>query len=170
MDFITVGKIVKPQGIKGEVKVMLYTNYPDALKSVSNFFIKNNSQTLKAKTVSVRFGFAYILFEGYNSRNMAEQLRNCELEVKKSDFEIKEENTFLISEIIGCKLYNLQNKQIGEIVNIEQFGAADVWHYTTQNNRTYVFPYVSEIVKDVNIKQKTVTVDEDKLNESKIWK
>jgi 16S rRNA processing protein RimM len=167
MNFITIGKIVKPQGIKGEVKVSLYTNYPDAIIKVTNFFVKGKDKQLKAKTVSVRFGFAYILFEGYSSRENAENLRNFELLVKKEDFEIKNEDTFLIGDVIGCNIYNLQNQLLGEIIQIEQYGSADVWYYRG-NGRTHSFPYISDIVKQVDIKQKRVVVDEEKLNEAKI--
>lgn len=169
MDFVTIGKIIKPQGVKGEVKVYLYANSPKFLESVTNFFAIKQNKEFSAKTVSVRNGFAFILFEGVTSRNSAELLRGFELFVKKSEFDKSPEGTFLIEDLIGMKVYNQDDKELGEIIDIEQYGSADVWTYRGKG-RSYSFPYIQDIVKSVDRVSRKVVVDEQKLLEARIWK
>ena len=169
MEFVTIGKIIKPQGVKGEVKVYLYAENPKFLESTKTFFAIKQNKELKAKTVSIRNGFGFILFEDVLSRNDAELLRGVQLYVKKEEFNKVEEGTFLIEDLIGAKIYNLENKELGELIDIEQYGSADVWTYRG-NGRTYSFPYIEEIVKLVDKKNKKIVVDEEKLKEAKIWK
>lgn len=169
MEFVTIGKIIKPQGVKGEVKVYLYAQNPKFLESTKSFFAVKQNKELKAKTVSIRHGFGFILFEGIASRNEAELLRGLELYVKKDEFEKASDGTFLIEDLIGLNLYNQKGEELGELIDIEQYGSADVWVYRGKG-RTYSFPYINDIVKNVDVSAKRIVVDEEKLKEARIWK
>lgn len=169
MKFVAIGKIVKPQGIKGEVKVYLYAENPKFLEGVKLFFAIKQNKEFKAKTVSVRNGFAFILFEDVTSRNQAELLRNIELFIEKEKFNINEEGTFLIEDVLNLSIFNLENKKLGKLVDIEQYGSADIWIYESQTG-TYSFPYIDKIVKLVDLKNKKIIVDENKLKEARVWK
>lgn len=167
MELVTIGKIIKPQGVKGEVKVFLYSQTPKFLESTTNFFIVKQSKQYKAKTVSIRGGFGFILFEEVSSRTEAELLRGFELAVNKEEFNKAGEGTFLIDDVIGLKVVNQNGKELGELIDIEQYGSADVWVYRGKG-RTYSFPYISQIVKKVDLSNGEIVVDEEKLLEARI--
>ena len=167
MELISIGKIVKPQGVKGEVKIQLFTDNFAALKQIKEVFLSNEKQARKVKTVSVRFGFAYLLFEGVEDRNLAETLRGKEISVEKEKMVITEPDSFYIEDIIGSIVYDENNKEIGVLVDIEQYGAADVWIVRSEG-REYSFPYVGDIVKKVLPEQKIIIINKKRFDESKI--
>lgn len=166
MELLTIGKIVKPQGIRGEVKVQLYTSYEHGIKNLKTVYIDEIGKK-NIKTVSVRFGFAYILFEDISTCQQAEKLRNLEVSAIKDDMKIIVPDTFYISDIIGCQVFDENKNLIGIIENVEQFGAADVWSLRA-DGRIYTFPYIKSIVKQVYPEQKLIIIDKKEFNEAKI--
>lgn len=166
MELLTIGKIVKPQGIKGEVKIKLYTGYEHGVKNLKTVYIDQHGKK-NIKTVSVRFGFAYILFDDISTCEQAEKLRNLEVSAIKDDMKINVPNTFYITDIIGSQVFDEDKKLIGVIENVEQFGAADVWSIRA-NGRIYSFPYIKDIVKKVYPEQKMIIINKKEFDEAKI--
>ena len=166
MELVTIGKIVKPQGVRGEVKVQLFSSANMGLSNLKKAYIDNMGQKA-IKSIRVHDGFAYILFDGIASREQAEQMRSFEVSVEESDIAIKEENTFFINDIIDSQVVDEKNNPVGKLVDVEQYGAADVW-LLEADGRIYSFPYVDTIVLSVLPKQKLVVVDKQKLDEAKI--
>lgn len=167
MELITIGEIVKPQGVKGEVKIKLFTENAAAIKKLKHAYLAKGMQKKAIKTVSARDGFAYILFEGVADRNAAELLRGSEVYVEEANLEIEDENTFYVSDIVGCTVNDEQGNLIGELVDVEQYGAADVW-IVRSKGRNYSFPYIGSIVASVNIKEKLIVLNKKAFDEGKI--
>ncbi len=163
-DKLIIGKIIKPQGIKGEVKLKILTDNPQIFLSLKDVFIDDKPK--KVLSCSVRFGFAYLMLEGITSRNDAEKLRDKEVSILKSDF-VLEENTFLIEDILNCEVFDEKNNYIGKLVNIEKYGAADVWTIYA-DGRNYQIPYINKIVKNVLINEKKIIFNRKNFNEAKI--
>ena len=166
MELLTIGKIVKPQGVKGELKVQLYTSYEKGVKNLKTVYVDQIGKK-NIKTVSVRFGFAYILFEGYSSRNEVENLRNLEISASKEDMKIVEDDIFYIEDVIGCEVFDENKNKIGVLEDVEQYGAADVW-IIRANGRRYSIPYINSIVTKVLTEQKMVFVNKKAFDEGKV--
>lgn len=166
MELVTIGKIVKPQGVKGEVKVQLFSRANMGLGNLKKAYIDNMGQKA-IKSIRVHDGFAYILFDGLASREQAEQMRSLEVSVEENDIAIKEANTFFVDDIIGSQVVDQHNQPVGQLLDVEQYGAADVW-ILYADGRRYSFPYIDTIVLSVLPKQKLVVVDKQKLDEAKI--
>ena len=87
MELLCVGKIVKPQGIKGEVKIYPLVNIPAIFNGKYEFFI--NKKPVKTKNCTYRLGFAYATFDIIPDRNTAEKFRNSLVYINKEDFNKK---------------------------------------------------------------------------------
>ena len=160
MKCIALGKIVKPQGIKGEVKAICYndaTSLVDLIKKVSI-----GEREYAVKHISFRQGFLFLLLDGVNDRNAAELLRNKEIMV---DREILEQTVsgdeFLVDDLIGLNLYDLDGQFVGQILDVESYGGGDIFTLNI-DGRTRQAPFV----KDVFIKNgQALVVDRKKLSE-----
>ena len=125
MKFITIGEVLKPQGIKGAVKVRPITDNPkrfDALKSV---YIDRIPYSVR----EVTYGggdFVFLSVESITSRNAAEYLRGKLVEIERADAVEPAAGEYFISDIIGCALTDEKGKCLGKITAVDSFGAADV--------------------------------------------
>ena len=126
MEKICIAKILKPQGIKGEVKAQPLTNVLAVFKSIENVII--SEKEYKIQKISLRKGFLYIKFQGIDTRNDAENLRNQFIKVDKSKLEdAKQEDEFFIDDLIGMVLNDKEGNFVGQIVDVENYGAGDIF-------------------------------------------
>ena len=103
---------------------MPLTNVLAVFDNLKNVSIEGKAYAINR--ISFRQGFLYISFLGVSSRNDAETLRNKELKVDKSLLEEKKDDyEFLLDDLIGMVLYDTDGNLVGQIVDVENYGATD---------------------------------------------
>ena len=164
MSLIEVAKIVKPQGIRGEVKAQISTNVNAVFKGLKEAYVEGN--ILEISSISLRQGFLYIKFEGIDDRNKAETLRGKRIMLDK-DF-IKnalEEDELLVDDLIGMVLYDKEGNLVGQIVDVENYGAT--FNFIIDcNGRTVQTPFVDGVFERDG---DTLVVNKDKFDEVSVW-
>lgn len=157
---IEIAQIVKPQGIKGEVKAQPFTNVVEVFDKIKECLV--GKEVMHISNLSFRQGFLYIKFDEIKTRNDAENYRNQSIKIdKKLLEETKNEDEFLIDDLIGFVLYDDKGEMVGQIVNVLNYGASDIF-IIEKEGRTYEVPFVPEVFK---IKNGCLTVDSEKLLE-----
>ena len=76
-EYLQIGEIVRPQGIRGEVKLRAMTEDMSRYARLESVFLKKNGQMEEKKVLKGRSydGFAFLQLEGVNDRDAAEALR-----------------------------------------------------------------------------------------------
>ena len=123
-DKILVGKIVAPQGLRGEFRVQTYSATETDFKK---FHIES------AKCESEQFHFVRVLkpnviiakIDGVNDRNAAENLRGTELFISRSDLPELKNGEYYQSDLIGFDVIR-DGKKIGTVDGFQNFGAGDI--------------------------------------------
>ena len=140
---IEIAKILKPQGIKGEVKALPLTNVLAVFDNIETCLVGN--KTMKIEKIALRQGFLYIKFEGVNTRNDAEFYRNKDISVEKELLEeFKDEDDFLIDDLVGMVIYDDSGELVGQIVDIVNYGACDIF-VIEKEGREHEVPYVEDV-------------------------
>ena len=161
MDFLQVGKIVNTHALQGEVKVVSNSDFKeDRFKKGSTLVIDFNGEHVEVTVATHRVhkGADLLKFKHLNSINDVEKYKGCALLVSTDDLEELEENEFYYFEIIGCEVVTTDGEKIGEISEILETGANDVWVVKRQGQKDALIPYIEDVVKDVDIDAKTVTI------------
>ncbi len=159
---LEIAKVLKPQGIKGEIKVECYTSNLDFLMSLKSFNIDNI--TYNIQSIRVQGKFAYIKTQEINSMNEAETLRGKILLVPKP--EETEENSFefFIEDLEDCRIEDENGNLIGFIDSVEKYGSADIINIKL-GGATRSFPFLKTIFKNIDTKNKKIIVFKQKLDE-----
>lgn len=157
---ILIGKIVKPQGINGEVKLVDYTDGYSAVKNLERVYIDDIEY--KVLSLSSRDGAIFICLRGVFDRNAAELLRSKDVYADKEMIE-KSADSFFIEDIIGCELYLSSGKLIGKIVDVTS-GATDVFVVETREGKGY-FPFLKDLDPIIDIENKKITVNAKRFSE-----
>ena len=161
---IEIAQIVKPQGIKGEVKALPLTNVLAVFNSLKTCQVGN--KTMKIEHLSYRQNFLYIKFDEIKTRNEAEAYRNQLIKVEKELIEnAKDEEDFLVDDLIGLVLYDDKGELVGQIMDIQNYGACDIF-VIEKEGRNYDIPYVDGVFKKDG---ETLVVSSEKLKEVMIW-
>lgn len=160
-DIFKIGVIVKPQGIRGDVKVQPLTDDINRFKNLKEVLIDGLSY--RVLNVSIGGGMVFMEFSGISDRNTAELFRGKFLCVKREDAIPLEEGRYFIADILGCKVVT-ENKTIGEIIDITS-SRTDVVTVKCENGRIMRFPFLKDLVTNVDIVNKIFAVNEKRLSE-----
>lgn len=123
---ILIGKIVAPQGIRGEVRVQSFADKPTDFKTLSVFSNRFTSADFCFVRAVPNSNVVIAKIRGVDDRNTAETLRGTELFVERSALpDLQSENVFYQADLIGFEVVR-DNKNIGTVVGFQNFGAGDI--------------------------------------------
>ncbi|SKA06748.1 16S rRNA processing protein RimM [Pilibacter termitis] len=162
-EFYNVGKLVNTQGIKGEVRVISQTDFPEErYKKGATLYLFKEKQEPKALVVSTHRkhkNFDLLTFEGHYNINEVEKYKGGILKVRAEDLQELSENEFYYHEIIGLKVVTTENEEIGKIKEILSPGANDVWVVQRHKKKDALIPYIDSVVKEIDLTQGIVTIE-----------
>ncbi|HLR53245.1 MAG TPA: ribosome maturation factor RimM [Pseudogracilibacillus sp.] len=156
-----VGEIVNTHGINGEVKVKRLTDFEERFFVGNTVYLYDNDSILPLTIdgFRTRKNMDYLCFENYTSINDVEQWKGSYLYIYEEQLTPLEENAFYYHEIIGCTVYTTENVVIGKVTSILAPGANDVWVAEDEQGKEYLIPYIADVVKKINIKDKEIIIE-----------
>lgn len=159
-DFLRVGVITTAHGVHGEVKVFPTTDDPARFKKLKKIYLDTGKETVLKRVESVKFfkQFVIMKLEGIETMDDALLFKDKELFVSR-DMAVKcEENEYFIADLIGLKVINDENNDIGVMKEVYQTGANDVYEIELKDGNTVLVPAIRDCIKSVNIKEGYIVV------------
>ena len=157
MDYVTVGRIVAPQGIKGEVKILVTTDFPERFDKGNTVKVKTEKEVVSRKITSSRESKGCVIakLSGVDTRNDAEDLRGAEIVITEDELGDLGEDRFYLFDLVGMKVTDDGGRDFGTITEVLQGGANDV--YVT--DKGVLIPALKAVVKKVDTENKSMTID-----------
>lgn len=161
-DWIYVGKIVNTRGIKGEVKVVSQTDFPEQrfTKGAVLYVHDEKSSAYQPLIVAGYYHhkqFDFLTFDHHHSINEVEKYKGCSLYIPKDQLTELEGGDFYYHQIIGADVITDAGEHLGKVKEILSPGANDVWVVGTEG-KDLLLPYIPDVVKAVDTQQNRITV------------
>lgn len=157
---VTIGKILKPRGIRGELKVLSLTDIPDRFESLEAVYVHaSGTESLRVgiEHVSYYKDFVYLRFKGYNSIEKAQELVGALLQVDRSESPELPEGLFYRFEIIDAEVYTDDERYLGKVVDILETGASDVY-VVRDGKQEYLIPSNPDVVTEIDRERRKIRV------------
>lgn len=122
---ILVGKIVAPQGIRGEVRIQTFTEHPSDFKNLMVFAENIAGGTLHFVRAVPNTNVIIAQVDGINTRNDAENLRGTELFINRESLPPTNSGEYYQADLIGMMVVR-DGAEIGRVVCFQNFGAGDI--------------------------------------------
>jgi 16S rRNA processing protein RimM len=142
-----LGKVLKPRGLSGEVKVQVLTNIIDAFSFVPN-----------VEKISFSGGFAFIKFKNVNTLEAAEAMRGKLIQIPFDKLPLADDE-ILVDDLIGFEVMGENGKLLGTVKKIEEVGASVVF-----DCGDLMFPYEDEFVIETNMTKRQIIVCQELLD------
>ena len=162
---IEIGKVLKAQGIKGEVKLACFVDDAAMLKTVKQVYI--GSKTYSVAHFRADGAFCYFLLDGVADRNAAETLRNWTVYADKESVTVADDRYF-IDDLVGCAVNLDSGEKIGIVKEVLQNGAADVFVCDGKDGEV-LFPFLKDLIVSVNVDSKQITLDGKRFGEVAVY-
>lgn len=164
--YYLVGKIVNTQALRGEVRVMATTDFPEERFKIGAILAIFNGNKL-VETVEVdghrlHKNFNLLHFKGKDNINDVEKFKGFDLKVAGTEREADEldENEFYYDDIIGLEVYTTDETYLGKVREITSLPSNDVWAIQRPNKgKDILIPYIEDIVLEIDLADNRVVID-----------
>lgn len=159
VDRAAIGVVRKPHGIKGGLKVSLYSIDLDTLQSLEQLFVNtgNKWEQLSMKSCQGYDDFSIINFNEIKDRTEAEAYRDLEIYTDREALPELEDGEFYIEDLVGCGVVDEHNKSLGKVAEVITTGAHEVL-VVKQGDSEILVPLVDEWVTAIDIKAERIQV------------
>jgi len=157
-----VGKIVKPQGVKGEIKVEPLVPNEECFRGFKKVFIDDKQYVIE--NIRVHQGFVYLFLQGVNDRNIVEKMRNKKIEIDKEDLPKLEDKQYYIADLEECVVYFENGDKAGKIVEVNNYGASDILTIM-DGTEEILCPFLPYIFTEVDVKNKRIVANKERFIE-----
>ena len=159
MSRLEVGKIVNTHGLKGEVKIVTWTDTPDVFEDIEYVYAKKKHEEIKLTTKNIKYQKNNIIvkFAEINSIEEAETFKNSVLSCDREQLGELPEGVYYIADLIGCTVFE-NEKELGKISDVFNTGANDIYAVSRPQQKDLLIPVLEETVKKVDIENKRIDV------------
>ncbi|MBQ8309296.1 MAG: 16S rRNA processing protein RimM [Clostridia bacterium] len=166
MSRLIIAEVLKPQGIRGELKVKTFTDTPENVKAFKTVYIDN----VPYKILSFRVGndgAAYLGLRGIPDRNAAELFRGKTIEGEREDGPALDEGQYYIVDILGLSCETEEGEVLGTVTDINNL-SSDI--YTIEKaGKKILFPAVKGVVVKVDLSAKKLIVNKAVFDEIAVY-
>lgn len=159
-EYFEIGQIVNTSGLKGEIKIKPFTDDITKFNNFKTIYVSIKKELKEFEIEKVRFSknMVFLKLKGIESIEEAENYRNLYLKIKRNKDEKLEENTYYIVDILGCKVFTDEQKELGEVIDVFSTGSNDVYVVKDELGKQVLLPAIKDVIKNVDIENKLITV------------
>ena len=159
-ELLQVGAITSTHGVRGEVKVFPTTDDPKRFGKLKEVELetKEGTTTLHIKGVKYFKQFVILKFAEYDSLNDVESIKGRKLFVTRKNAVKLKKDEYFICDLIGCMVITEDGTEVGELTEVLQTAANDVFVVQGKGKKEILVPYIDDCVKNVSMDEKKVTV------------
>ncbi len=156
MLLIITGKVIKPHGLHGWVKVIPLSENPERFRAGNSFILEGLGRRLVIEEARSGRGCLLVKFLGVDRREEAEVLHGRELWITDEEMGPPPPGCLWEHQLLGLRVCTLEGRELGEVVEIFPTGSNDV--LVVRGEREYLIPFTHEVVKEIEPERGSITI------------
>ena len=156
--FLAVGRISRPHGVQGEVRVELLTDHPERFEWLETIYVgEQNPRLVPIESVRYHQGVVLLKLAGYPTRTEADLLRGELLQVLETDAVPLADGEYYLYRLLGVAVYTEEGKLLGRLSEIIETGANNVF-VVEGEERQYLLPDIRDVIKEIDLENGRMTI------------
>ncbi len=159
-DKFQVGVISSTHGVRGEVKVFPTTDDVKRFKRLKEVLLDTGKEQIPLEIEGVKFfkQFAILKFKGIDNINDIEKYKGKSLFVTRENAVRLRKDEYFIADLIGITVFDEEEKEIGELKDVIETGANDVYVIQMSDGKELLLPAIKQCILDVDVEKGTMKV------------
>lgn len=153
MEKIAIGRILKPNGLKGDLKVELFKFEEDKFNRDISYFIEGEEKSFEIIRHRSSDKFFYIAFKDYEDINKVEKFKGKHLYIKQEDLKELVDGEYYVKDLIGLKVVDEDGSELGKIDDVLTDYPNEV--YVVSN---HLIPAIKDYVLEINLQEKYIRI------------
>jgi 16S rRNA processing protein RimM len=162
--FITIARVMKVQGRRGEVLTELHTDFPERFEQRRTLYAwqpGGQRRQLQLAEYWPHKGGMVLKFEGVDSIEEAEALLRSEIQIPATERAELEAGACYVSDLLGCRVLNFDalnaDAELGQVVDVNfGAGAAPLLIVKNEDGREFMIPFVESFTKKLDLQGKRI--------------
>ena len=162
MNTIVIGTVKKPHGVKGSVRVKSETDFvDDRFKEGNTLYLrcKNKVEEVTLKSVGNGQDSIVMKFEGFDTYEAADRLRNCSLEIDPEDRGPLEEDAFYFDELKAFEV-RVNDQKVGVVKEVMDMPQGAMLRIERDNKKDLLVPFMKHFIESVDKESKTMILND----------
>ena len=158
--YIEVARIVKAHGLRGELKLLLYTESAEDLAQYDSFWIAHDGKMIgqfQVERLRAANRAATIKLAGIDDLTAAEGLRDCALFILESQLPPPSDGQYYIRDLIGMRVVSESGALLGTLNDVLELPANDVYQII-RDSREILLPAIPEVILNIQLNKRLITV------------
>ena len=162
MNYYKIGTIVNTHGLKGELKILSVTDFPELrYKKGNQVYIaaKDSKIPVTIKTVKLQKNMYLVTFKNLEDINLVEKYKGLDLMISEDNQQELNQDEYYYRDIVGLTVETEDGQNIGTIKEILSPGANDVWVVNRKGQDDLLLPVIDDVIKTVDLAEHKVIVE-----------
>lgn len=158
-DLVSIARIVKPKGLRGELVAELLTDFPERFENLETVLVVGPAtREMKLEGFYFHKNRIIVKLESVDSIDEAELFRGLDLCIHESEAVDLEDDEYFDWQLEGCSVVDLEGKTIGRVKELFRAGE-NVNLVVIEGEREIMIPFVEAICTEIDIEGKKIVVD-----------
>ena len=156
--YLAVGFLRRPHGVRGEIIMDLHTDFPERLRSGRTLFVGEEFKPMSLSGARPHAKGMLVKFKGVETPEDAGQFRNQFVYVRASDVPSLPEGKIYQHELFGFEVLDDSGNSLGELVEIIETGANDVYVVRNESGKEILLPAIPSVVLETDTARRVMRV------------
>ena len=157
-EYLVVGFLRRPHGVKGEILMDLHTDFPERLKTGVTVFVGDDYQPMVIASRRPHAAGMLLRLRGVKSPEDAGQYRNTRVYVRAADRPALPEGEYYHHQLIGLNVITDDGRDLGSLVDIIETGANDVYVVRDADGSEVLLPAIPPVVLEIKLADRQMRV------------
>ncbi len=150
-EFLAVGKLLKPHGVRGEMRMEIWTDFPERLRAGVTVYLGKARHPARIKRLRGHTSSPLIAFDEFESREAVGAFRNQVIFVRTADLPPLPEGEMYQHQLLGLQVVTEDGTPLGVIAEILETGVNDVFLVRPPQGKDLLIPDIDSVVLQVNL-------------------
>ncbi len=156
--YLTIGRVLKPWGYRGELKIEIMTDFPDRFASLKTVFLGEAAKPFAVEHARITGKSVRLKLKGIDTPEAGARLRNQLVQIPTEEAVPLPPGHYYLYQLVGLRVKTTQGENIGQVVDILETGANDV--YVVRNDdREILIPAIEPVVKKVDLENGELIIE-----------
>lgn len=160
-NWITVARLLRPHGVKGDIKAEPLTHDPSRIRKLSSValqFADGTRKSVRILNASSHGELWHLRIEGFDSPESASALNNTFVQIPASERLPAPEGLYYPSDLVGLKVLDQDGKERGKVLGLLELPSVNSFEIRVDGHELLA-PWIPPCVLEVNIEKKFVQID-----------
>lgn len=163
---VVLGRIIGPHGIRGQIKVVPFTEHVDGLMEYSVWYLSRDEKIWRIVHPAAFFvhdNLLIVTLTEYSDRTSIAELKGLLIVVPRSQLPLLSEDGkdgYYWADLIGISVISVRGELLGTVAGLFETGANDVLRVRLpESDKEELIPFVDQVIRQVDLRSRQITVD-----------